>query len=155
MLRGIDMESFVAALRAQGYKVTPQRRAVIEALQGCGKFSTAQQVLELVRRQYPDMSLDTVYRNLSLLVELGLVHEVRVRGREGNVFEIAINGHHHHLVCLKCGKTECLDFCPIHDQDLVRAQAGGFKITAHSLEFYGYCIDCRKVSLEVNKECTV
>ncbi len=138
------MEKWIAALRAQGYKVTPQRRVVIEALQQGGKFTTAQQVLEAVRQKFPEMSLDTVYRNLSLLVELGLVHEVRTKGRDGNVFEIAVTGHHHHTVCLQCGKAACLDFCPIHEQDLARAEEGGFKITAHSLEFYGYCADCRK-----------
>ncbi|WP_425058942.1 Zinc-specific metallo-regulatory protein [Sporomusa carbonis] len=140
------MERFITVLRGQGYKITPQRRAVIGALQECGKFATAQQVLEHVKISFPDMSLDTVYRNLSLLVELGLVHEIHMRGRDGNVFEIVTSDHHHHLVCLGCGKAECLDFCPIHIEDVVKAEENGFKVTSHALEFYGYCRECRTAS---------
>ena len=63
-------------LRQKGYKITPQRRAVLEALDAGCQFPTAQQVLELVREKQPDVSLDTVYRNLTLMVSLGIVHEI-------------------------------------------------------------------------------
>ena len=137
------MEEFIAALRSHGYKITPQRRAVIGALRACGKFTTAQQVLEHVKENFPDMSLDTVYRNLGLLTDLGLVHEINTRRREGNIFEISLAEHHHHLVCLECGKAECLNFCPIHADEVARAEENGFKVTFHSLEFYGYCQECQ------------
>ncbi|MPM78888.1 Zinc-specific metallo-regulatory protein [bioreactor metagenome] len=137
------MERVILILRRNGYKITPQRRAVIMALTTNGKFATAHQVLAYVKTGFPDMSLDTVYRNLSLLVELGVVHEIKTRGREGNLFEITTDEHHHHLVCITCGKAECLDFCPIHAEDLDRAEKSGFKITSHALEFYGYCRECR------------
>lgn len=138
------MEGLIMILRRNGYKITPQRRAVIMALTESGKFTTAHQVLAYVKTSFPDMSLDTVYRNLSLLVELGVVHEIKTRGREGNLFEITDDEHHHHhLICLTCGKAECLDFCPIQIEDLSRAEESGFKITSHALEFYGYCRKCR------------
>ncbi len=137
------MEEFIAALRSRGYKITPQRRAVIDALRTCGKFTTAQRVLEHVRDSFPDMSLDTVYRNLSLLTDLGLVHEINTRRREGNIFEISLSEHHHHRVCLECGKAECLDFCPIQTDEVTKAEKNGFKVAFHSLEFYGYCQACQ------------
>lgn len=136
------MDGFIDKLRDGGYKITPQRRAVINALQECGSFASARQVLDHVRITFPDMSLDTVYRNLSLLVDLGLVHEIHTKGRDGNVFEVS-TGHHHHLICLGCGKAKCLDFCPIGDKDIEKAQESGFKVTFHSLDFYGYCVECR------------
>ena len=57
----------LAQLRAQGYKITPQRRAVLNAFEECPSFPTAQQLLASVRKTQPDVSLDTIYRNLTLL----------------------------------------------------------------------------------------
>ncbi|MEG6584199.1 Fur family transcriptional regulator [Dendrosporobacter sp. 1207_IL3150] len=140
------MDQLISVLRNKGFKITPQRRAVIKALCECGKFPTAQHVLEHVRKNAPDVSFDTIYRNLSLLADLGVVHEIQTKGREGNVFEIVTSSHHHHLICVTCGITKCLDFCPISENDLKRAQADGFEVTSHSLEFYGYCKECRNAS---------
>ncbi|MBP2652299.1 MAG: zur [Firmicutes bacterium] len=136
------MDELLKELRAKGYKMTPQRRAVITALLECGKFPTAQQLLAKVKQAAPDVSLDTIYRNLSLLIDLGLVNEIHLPGR-GNVFELTTNQHHHHLVCVRCGKAECLDYCPVSAQDLEKAAEQGFEIISHSLEFYGYCRSCR------------
>ena len=139
------MEKYVEVLRQHGYKMTLQRRAVLDALQKCGPFASAQTLWEYIRQFAPDVSLDTVYRNLNLLTELGLVLEVQTRSREGCVYELATAGHHHHLVCLECGKTACLPYCPIEPKDIDRAEktGNGFKIVNHSLDFYGYCRSCQ------------
>lgn len=139
------MEKIISVLRKNGYKITPQRRAVITALLNSDKFATAQQILNHVEETNPDMSLDTVYRNLSLLIDLGVVNEINTRGKDGNVYELIITEHHHHLVCLNCGKAECLDFCPINQEKLEMASKNEFNITSHLLEFYGYCRNCRAV----------
>lgn len=139
------MEKLIGILRDKGYKITPQRRAVITAFLDSDQFATAQQILDHVRKTHPDMSLDTVYRNLTLLVDLGVVSEINTRGRDGNIYELITTEHHHHLVCLNCGKAECLDFCPINREKLEKASKNGFNITSHSLEFYGYCHDCHAV----------
>ena len=137
------MENILEKLRQKGYKITPQRRAVLDAFQAFETFPTAQQLLTAVRKTHPDVSLDTIYRNLSLLTELGAVHEIR--RSSGNVYELATGGHqHHHLVCTKCGKTECIDMCPISDAYTKEAEKKGFLITGHIFEFYGLCSDCRK-----------
>ncbi|MCR5446462.1 MAG: transcriptional repressor [Schwartzia sp.] len=137
------MENILEKLRQKGYKITPQRRAVLDAFQAFENFPTAQQLLTAVRKTHPDVSLDTIYRNLSLLTELGAVHEIR--RSSGNVYELATSGHHHHhLVCTKCGKTECIDMCPISDAYTKEAEKKGFLITGHIFEFYGLCSDCRK-----------
>jgi Fe2+ or Zn2+ uptake regulation protein len=139
------MERMINILRNKGFKITPQRRAVISALYECGKFPTAQRILEEVRQTTPDVSFDTIYRNLSLLTDLGVLNEIQTKGRDGNVFEIVVDNHHHHLICLTCGATQCLDFCPITSIDLSKAESMGFEVTSHALEFYGYCRECRKV----------
>jgi len=136
------MDTILTILREKGYKLTPQRRAVIQALAETGKFPTALEVLARVKQVAPDVSLDTIYRNLTLLTELGLVHEIQLPGRDGNVFELTTR-HHHHLICMKCGQAECLDYCPVSQRDIEKAAERGFEILSHSLEFYGFCRSCR------------
>lgn len=130
-------------LRAKGYKITPQRRAVLQALAACPPFTTAQQIRDEVQKQQPDVSLDTVYRNLALLTELDIVHEIF--RSSGNVYELAdANHHHHHLVCTECGRTECIDICPMINSYQQEADKKGFKITGHVFELYGLCRECQK-----------
>lgn len=137
------MEQGLSRLREKGYKITPQRRAVLTALLDGGRFATAQQVLENVKKTQPDVSLDTIYRNLSLMEELGIVHEIH--RHMGNVYEVIRQGeHHHHIVCTECGKTECLDICPVKEEYNVSAAKKGFIITGHIFEFYGICQNCQK-----------
>ena len=129
-------------LREKGYKITPQRRAVVTALDACGPFPTVQQLQENVRKTQPDVSLDTIYRNLTLLTDLGIVHEIH--RTSGNVYELVKPGHHHHhLICTECGKTECIDICPMNKIYEKEAEKRGFLVTGHIFEFYGICWSCR------------
>jgi Fe2+ or Zn2+ uptake regulation protein len=137
------LEKYLDILRRNKYKITPQRRAILAALLNADKFTTAQQILEYVKRTYPEMGLDTVYRNLNLLVAFGIAAQIAIPGREGNMYElITQDNHHHHLVCLGCGKAECLDYCPVNDKEITRMASNGFQIVSHSLQFYGYCRQC-------------
>lgn len=139
------MDELLAMLRDKGYKITPQRRAVITALLAGGQFSTAQQILEFVKQTNPDISLDTVYRNIGLLVELGIVHEIHTKNRDGHLFEIVASGqHHHHLICTECGNTQCMSACPINVELLELAEREEFQITGHLFEVYGKCKKCQK-----------
>ncbi|MDT8900814.1 Fur family transcriptional regulator [Anaeroselena agilis] len=139
------MDTYLHLLRSKGFKLTPQRRAVIAALEACAPFPTAQDIHRHVKTQAPDVSLDTIYRNLTLLIRLGIVNQINLPGRGGgSVFEIvAGQRHHHHLICLACGQARCIDYCPIVPHELAQAKEQGFTVVSHSLEFYGYCRDCR------------
>ncbi|EEX78412.1 transcriptional regulator, Fur family [Selenomonas sputigena ATCC 35185] len=96
-----------------------------------------------MRRKHSNVSLDTIYRNLALLSNLGVIHEIYRAA--GNVYEIIEPGHHHHhLVCTECGKTECIDICPMQEAYTKEAEKRGFLITGHIFEFYGICQECRE-----------
>ena len=96
-----------------------------------------------MRRTQPDVSLDTIYRTLALLTDLGLVHEIFRPA--GSVYEVTRPGHHHHhLVCTACGRTECIDVCPMTPVYEKEAAKKGFRITGHIFEFYGLCRKCQK-----------
>lgn len=137
------MEEILRLLQEKGYKLTLQRRAVLDAFAECEGFPTANQILAVVRKIHPNISLDTIYRNLALLTEIGALHEIYRTA--GNVYEISTPGHHHHhLVCTKCGRTECIDVCPMNDAYVKEAAKKGFLITGHIFEFYGLCHSCRE-----------
>jgi Fe2+ or Zn2+ uptake regulation protein len=66
-------------IKDKGYKITPQRRAIINALLIPDKPPTAKDVLEIVRNKYPDVGLDTVYRNLKMLADIGCVMQINLK----------------------------------------------------------------------------
>lgn len=139
----MQQDMLVRKLREKGFKVTPQRRAILNALLSFEHPSKALDILGEVRKDFPDISLDTVYRNLNMLTELGVTTVVNLRGGEASRFEIERGQHHHHLVCLQCGKAVCLDFCPMDDRDSAAAEKHGYELVGHAVELYGYCGKCR------------
>lgn len=139
-------EKLIALLKDKGCKITPQRRAIIKALLQFEKFPTVQELHHSIKATYPDVGLDTIYRNLNLLVAMGIVNQIGLSGKDTKVFELVKNHHHHHLVCLTCGKADCLDYCPVNEQDLQQSAGPEFKIVGHSLEIYGYCRQCQKMA---------
>lgn len=136
-------EEIIRILKEKGCKITPQRRAVIQSLLRFDKFPTASEIFKDIRPSNPDVGLDTVYRNLNLLVGLGVVNQINLPGKEVKVFELATAKHHHHLVCLGCGEANCLNYCPVDEKGLQKAAGLEFEIVGHSLELYGYCKKCK------------
>lgn len=134
----------VRTLRQSGHRMTPQRQRIIEILVTEEEPPTAQEIFERVREDYPNISLDTVYRNLGLLTDVGLVHQINLKAGERARFEFVGNArHHHHLICLHCGRFSCLDFCPLGEEITERAaREQGFRVVSHAFELYGYCRDC-------------
>lgn len=128
-----------------GYKMTPQRQAIIDRVITPGPTFTAAEVWEHVRQLHTEISLDTVYRNLNLLVELGVLTPIAGVGKEGARYElIHTDDHHHHIVCLKCGKAACIDTCPINPQFLKNVKEQGYDLVRHNVELFGLCGKCRE-----------
>jgi len=140
------LTDIIKILKEKGCKITPQRRAVAQSLLSLGKFPTAQEIHNDIKKVQPDVGLDTVYRNLNLLVAIGLVNQISVPGKDTKVFELALGAHHHHLICIGCGEANCLDYCPVDEKVLQKAAGSEFEIVGHSLELYGYCRKCKKAT---------
>ena len=129
-------------LQAKGCKVTPQRRLILDILsQSEAHVLTAEEIVNQAREAQPNISASTVYRNLGTLSELGLIKRLDSMG-EGWRYE-ASSGHHHHLVCLKCHNTICIDFCPMNRDVKELAERSGFEVADHSFEIKGYCTNCK------------
>lgn len=139
-----SVESILQQLKDKGYRRTPQRERIVEILWESDEPLTARTLHEKVKAVFPHVSLDTVYRNLELLREAGLVSQINLQSRESARFELQKEGeHHHHLVCLGCGDAICLPACPVDLDQLCAQHADEFTVTSHAFELYGYCKDCR------------
>lgn len=135
-----------SATRKAGYKLTPQRRAIIDVVCGAGAPVTPADIHAALLPEHPDMGLVTVYRTLELLQKLGLI----CRFSEGTSasFKAGTAKHHHHLVCRGCGEvTDFSGHCPLELETLLE-QKTGFRITDHKLEFSGICRSCREAGGE-------
>ncbi len=130
----LELEGIIGKIRGRGYKATPQRVAVLEAIR-----AEQHQSLEGIRSRCPWVGLVTVYRTLDLLSELGLVRRLDLG--DGPRYELA-EDHHHHLICEGCGSVAEFEQCPL-DLGLLPEVWGDFEVRAHSVEVYGRCSSCR------------
>jgi len=128
-----------------GLKLTPQRLSILSCLEGNKDHPTAEDIYKKVSRQFPTMSLATVYNTLETLRLHGVVSSISI-DPEKRHFDPNMEKHHH-LICSKCKKIADihLDF----DLAVPKDAAQGFDITGGQVEFYGFCPDCRIKNKEV------
>lgn len=134
-------------LRGRGLRLTAPRRAILEVVRGTDAHPTAEWVYRRVRRRLPRVSLGTVYRNLRVLAEEGLVHALPgTTGRTGAASRGRFDGNtslHHHFTCSDCGGIVDLHEPPDPSLDRRMAERTGLEISHHRIEFYGRCRACR------------
>ena len=138
----ITSKEVIEALRKQGYKLTPQRRAVIQAIVSSQDHLTPAVIYEKVNRGFRHISLVTIYRTLDILAELGLVCELHAGGVSRS-YTIGTQQHHHHLICSNCGVVVDFTTHSLSRLEKRLANSNGFRIDGHVLEFFGMCPDCR------------
>jgi len=121
---------------------TEQRELIREILQHADKHLDADEVYQQARQRSPSISLSTVYRNLQLYKELGLVEEHQFGNRRH--YESVPQAKHHHLVCLGCGWV--FEFkCPSTERlKSTISKEEGFKVTDTEVHLSGYCPECQK-----------
>jgi len=132
--------------------MTRPREAILDVLGKTKDHLSAEEIYLSVHKFYPNIGLTTVYRNLELLVEMGMVMKFDF-GQGKAKYELTDQysgkGHHHHLVCLKCFRV--IDYNEFMDDELQflkNAQQGlskkyDFEITGHLIQFHGYCSQCK------------
>ena len=129
-----------AQLRSRGYRLTPQRQLVLEAVGALG-HGTPDEIVTAVRRTASGVNISTVYRTLELLEELGLVRHTHL-GHGAPTYSIATDDDHVHLVCRDCGSV---DEAPL---ELVQAAVDrlsrdkGFKVDVGHFPVFGRCRAC-------------
>jgi Fe2+ or Zn2+ uptake regulation protein len=126
-------------LRVRGWRITPQRRAVAQALAGDNVHLTAEQIYERARTVVPEISLATVYNTLRELTSMGEVLEVISDAGAVRYDPNAVNPHQH-LACLGCG--ELIDVHPSGQGGLSLDEDHGYSIRKVAITFQGYCPEC-------------
>ena len=131
-------------LRSRGYRITPQRTAILAYLHDTPGHSSPAEIYEHVSQTIRGVTEATVYRTLDFLVGQGLALVAHI-GSGRMVYESAVHDHDH-LICRKCG-----DSVEINHQDLVSLfkhfeQTTGFMIDASHVTFFGLCPGCQNSS---------
>lgn len=142
-----EIERLKSNLKEKGYKLTPQRRAIVDSMiSNEGSHLTTEELYDLVKKECPEIGLATVYRTVQLLEELGVVCKMDLD--DGcNRYELVHedeNHQHHHLICNNCGKVIEVqgDLLEVLEHNI--EEKYNFKIKNHSVKFYGICSDCCK-----------
>lgn len=118
---------------------TRQRNAIREIFEHASRPLSPQEVLDRGRKAVPNMSLATVYRTLTVLLDEGILTRVELPG-QAPLYESALLKHHHHFHCEICGRTYDIEGCP---GDLSRLVPPGFELIRHDLTLFGHCAACR------------
>ena len=132
-------------LSSQGYKLTKNRRILLQGLLELAEWATAQELFEYVAARNKKVNFSTIYRNLDMLTEIGFLCRV---DRNNDIHYYALNheeGHHHHLICKSCSKVLPLDFCPLSNLGPLDLQ--NFSDIQCNFAVYGYCQDCQSQHL--------
>ena len=134
------LDEVAARLKATGYRLTPQRLAVLRTLIGSDQHPSVEQIYRRVRQDFPTTSLATVYNTLECLKGLREVIELPLGG--GSRYDGRKPEPHAHLICTACSRIEDLDIDLTGTAQAV-AQERRYTDVRHRLEFYGICPACQ------------
>lgn len=137
-------------LKSQGRRLTPVLHELVQIFLRNKSPLTSIEILQQLQIAGQKVNKTTVYRQLELLRFSGIIQEVMFSDRKGR-YELLFgdHGHHHHLICLNCGKIIDLDLKEnISSQQKIIWQKKKFKVARHSLEFFGLCQNCQKIAMD-------
>lgn len=139
-------------LRNTGFRLTLPRQAILNVFaKNLAKHLSAEEIFLLVHKNCPEIGLATVYRTLDLLTQIGLIFKFDFGDGKGR-YELAseaIKGHHHHMVCTRCGRI--IDYSDFMEEEIKfikglearLSKKHKFKINSHQIHFYGLCEMCQ------------
>lgn len=137
-------ETVTRLLRAQDQRLTPAREKIIAVLADASGPLSIPEILDAG----PELAQSSVYRNLVVLEEAGIVHRMATSDDFAR-YELTedLTGHHHHLVCANCGRVEDLAATPAVERSVAAAVAeaarqAGFRTQHHRLDLVGVCARC-------------
>jgi Fur family ferric uptake transcriptional regulator len=132
----------IEALQQIGYRLTPQRMMILEAIADSGGHVSAEEILETVREVYPYLDISTVYRTLDLLKTLHLASETDL-GRGHAQYELLSKGLHHHLICTECGTILDVENSFLDPLRQSIDETYDFHAEIEHLAIFGICSKCK------------
>lgn len=142
-MTSVDIPDVVQILRENGYRATPQRLAIYEAIWKAGSHPTAVEIHRYAEKRDPTISKATVYKTLQLFADLGLVSEIGFRD-ESTRYDPEMNLHIN-VICDRCRNVE--DYPVEEFESVITSLAKGldFDVRGHSFDVHGICAKCKKI----------
>ena len=133
-------ESYLNKLRKNNLKLTPKRKAIIDFFLCKERYLTPQDLWEGLKKKFKHLGLPSIYRNLETFSQCGILTKIQRPDRRLYYGLCnSKNKHHHHIICIKCGKVEEFSDCDLFRKKTIK----GFKVVSHSLQIEGICVNCR------------
>lgn len=126
-------------------RMTKQRQVILEELCKLKSHPTADEMYQILRKKMPRISLGTVYRNLEILSDCGIIQKIDVGGTQKR-----FDGNadiHYHIRCIHCDKVEDIDIEPNNKIETIAHQMSKYTILRHHTEFIGICPSCHSAAL--------
>jgi Fur family transcriptional regulator, peroxide stress response regulator len=139
----LRLEDLTKMIKEKGYRLTPQRVAILRILAVSEGHPSAEQVYEQIKRDFPTTSLATVYKTITLLKAEGEILELNF-GNGRSRYDGNRPQPHPHLICIKCQAIIDADVPFLIDFSQELTQKHGYKILHHRIDFFGFCSECQK-----------
>jgi len=144
------LAELISRLRERGYRLTPQRMAVLKVLASSERHPSVEQIYEQVRADFPTTSLATIYKTVTLLKQVGEVLELGFSDDSSRY-----DGHkpypHPHLICIQCRDIVDPDIGTLGELRQEVAKSTGYRIVNHRLDFFGICPQCQEKEVQNSK----
>lgn len=141
-MENTELREALQSLKTTKVRMTPQRHAILEFLFDCDRHPTADEIYKSLEGKFPNMSVATVYNNLRVFKEAGLVKELTY-GDSSSRFD-SNTSHHYHVICDDCGKIVDFHYPGLDEVETLAEHIAGFNVRNHRMEVYGTCPDCQK-----------
>lgn len=134
--------AFAPELRSRGFRMTPQRLAIMHVLHHSGGHLSPAEVYKLARRELPGLTEPTVYRTLEFLAENGFARPAQVGG--GHLVYQMSDTDHHHLICRSCGAELEVEGGVVQGLYRKLTSSTGYRLNESHMTFFGICPKCQK-----------
>ncbi|GIP01114.1 peroxide operon regulator [Paenibacillus lautus] len=138
---GTSVQHALEQLKTTGVRITPQRHAILTYLVESMCHPTADDIYRALEPNFPSMSVATVYNNLKMFIEAGMVRELTY-GDNSSRFDANVSDHHH-VICQSCGKIEDFSYPSLEDVGIQAEKSTGFEVKGLRMELYGLCKSCQ------------
>ncbi|WP_442603256.1 peroxide-responsive transcriptional repressor PerR [Paenibacillus sp. KN14-4R] len=139
-----NLSDALSKLKNNGVRMTPQRHAILSFLLQSMNHPTADDIYKALEKKFPNMSVATVYNNLKVFIEAGLVRELTY-GDNSSRFDADMS-EHYHAMCVQCGKIVDFEHPPLYNVEQAATEQTSFHVEGHRLEVYGTCSECATAS---------
>ncbi len=136
----VRLKGALDTLKKSSVRITPQRHAILEYLISSESHPTADDIYKALEGDFPNMSVATVYNNLRVFRNAGLIKELTY-GDASSRFDFVTHDHYH-IICDECGTIVDFHHPGLEEVERLASHVTGFKVNSHRLEVYGTCPSC-------------